>query len=185
MHLTDHLSAQLSFNTTGVDFTGDEVTTNTTFAAEQKTLWDDLDPTSLYNSPNHAVAYVNLTTIMTDAEATALMDEIKAVKDAQVTAYSTNSKVQAGYSAGYQAEIDDIFPSAIGQAEILLSNTGTYGAYGDIKTVSIQAAIQHPLSRGSVLITSDSAFDAPLIDPGYLTHPADVKILIAAFKYAR
>lgn len=66
------------------------------------------------------------------------------------------------------------------------SNTGTYGAYGaGVKTVSIQAAIQHPLSRGSVLITSTSAFDAPTIDPGYLTHPADIKILRQAFKYAR
>jgi hypothetical protein len=54
MHLTDHLSAQLSFNTTGVEYTGDEVETNTTFAAEQKALWDALDPTSLYNSPNDA-----------------------------------------------------------------------------------------------------------------------------------
>lgn len=54
MHLTDHLSAQLSFNTTGVEFTGDEVETNTTYAAAQKALWDALDPTSLYNSPNHA-----------------------------------------------------------------------------------------------------------------------------------
>jgi choline dehydrogenase len=114
------------------------------------------------------------------------MDEIAAEKTAQVNAYSTNIKVRAGYAAGYQAELDDIFPSAIGQAEILLSNTGTYGAYGDdIKTISIQAAIQHPLSRGSVLINSTSAFDAPLIDPGYLTHPADIKILIKAFQYAR
>lgn len=186
MHLTDHLSAQLSFNTTGVEYTGDAVETNTTYAAAQKALWEALDPTSLYNSPNHAVAYVNLTTLFGADDAQTLINEISANKTALVNAYSTNAKVRAGYAAGYQAELDDIFPSAIGQAEILLSNTGTYGAYGDdIKTISIQAAIQHPLSRGSVLINTTSAFDAPLIDPGYLSHPADIKILIKAFQYAR
>ncbi|KAK4058384.1 hypothetical protein OIO90_000542 [Microbotryomycetes sp. JL221] len=187
MHLTDHLSAQLAYEASvAVVDTGDEVTTNATYAAEQLELWQEGNAWSLYNSPNHAVAYVNLTTLMGEDGAASLIEEIKSAQSAQVEAYSTNDAVRRGYNATYSAEVDDVYPTAIGQAEILLSNTGAYGAYGnDTKVINIQAAIQHPLSRGSVTINSASAFDAPAIDPQYLAHPADIKILIAAFKFAR
>ena len=56
MHLTDHLSAEIAYNTTGVSITGDGVETNTTIAAEQLALWLANDPSSLYNSPNDAIA---------------------------------------------------------------------------------------------------------------------------------
>lgn len=56
---------------------------------------------------------------------------------------------------------------------INLISTPTPGSYGvGVNTISIQAALQHPLSRGSVKITSASVFDPPLIDPGYLTQCA-------------
>ena len=102
-----------------------------------------------------------------------------------MASYSTDSTIQAGYQATYEREIDDIYPSAVGQVEILMVNTGVYGAYGDGNYIGVQAAIQHPLSRGFLTITSDSTFDAPNIDPGYLTHPADIRILRAGFQYAR
>ncbi len=43
----------------------------------------------------------------------------------------------------------------------------------------------HPKSRGSVKLKSDSIHDPPLIDPGYLTHPDDLKTLIAGAKFVR
>jgi choline dehydrogenase len=94
---------------------------------------------------------------------------VKANQSAAVAAYGTNAAVQKGYNATYSADVNDILPSAVGQAEILLSNTGTYGGYAPSITVQIQAALQHPMSRGSVTINSTSTFDAPLIDAGYLT----------------
>lgn len=54
MHLTDHLSASMAFSVPDVEITGDFVLNNATFAAEQKDLWRANDPSSLYNSPNHA-----------------------------------------------------------------------------------------------------------------------------------
>ncbi|GAA5911816.1 hypothetical protein JCM6882_003366, partial [Rhodosporidiobolus microsporus] len=185
MHLTDHLSGAITLNTSFA-FSGDPVTQNTTYAAEQLALWQAGDANSLYTSPNDAVAYVNLTTLMGSEEAAqSFMDEIAANQSAQVTGYSSDSTIQAGYNATYSAELRDVYPSAVGQAEILLSNTGTYGGYPNSITVQIQAAIQHPLSRGSVKINSTSTFDKPQIDPGYLTHPADMPILRQAFKFAR
>ena len=42
-----------------------------------------------------------------------------------------------------------------------------------------------PLSRGSVSINSTTMADPPLIDPNWLTHPADIEVAIAAFKRLR
>jgi choline dehydrogenase len=42
-----------------------------------------------------------------------------------------------------------------------------------------------PLSRGAVTLNSSSPFDPPIIDPKWLTHPADQESAIAAFKVAR
>lgn len=61
MHVTDHLSGAVSYSCTdAVVFTGDAITTNTTIAAEQLALWKAGDASSLMNSPNDAVAYVDL-----------------------------------------------------------------------------------------------------------------------------
>ncbi|GAA5921451.1 hypothetical protein JCM3775_003055 [Rhodotorula graminis] len=184
MHLADHLSGAITLNTS-FPFSGDPVEANATYAAEQLALWKAGDANSLYTSPNDAVAYINLTTLFGNDAAQTFMDELEANKTAQVQAYSTNSAVQAGYDATYSAELRDVYPSAVGQAEILLSNTGSYGGYPGAVTVQIQAAIQHPLSRGSVKINSTSTFDKPMVDAGYLTHPGDVQVLRQAFKYAR
>ncbi|GAA5924466.1 hypothetical protein JCM10213_004584 [Rhodosporidiobolus nylandii] len=184
MHLTDHLSGAITLNTS-FPFSGDPIEVNTTYAAEQLALWKEGDASSLYTSPNDAIAYVNLTTLFGEDGAAQLIDEIAAAQSAQVAAYATDSRIQAGYNSTYTAELRDVYPSAVGQAEILLSNTGTYGGYPNSVTVQIQAAIQHPLSRGSVKINATSTFDKPQIDPGYLTHPADIQILREAFKFAR
>ncbi|KAL1582501.1 hypothetical protein WHR41_08793 [Cladosporium halotolerans] len=49
--------------------------------------------------------------------------------------------------------------------------------------VSLLVCLEHPLSRGSVHITSDNPFDKPRIDTGYLKHPVDTKILAEGIKW--
>lgn len=34
-------------------------------------------------------------------------------------------------------------------------------------SAGIQCALQHPYSRGTILINSTDAFDKPVVDPGY------------------
>lgn len=46
--------------------------------------------------------------------------------------------------------------------------------------LTITAVLQHPFSRGSVHISSRNASQYPMIDPRYLSHPLDIKILAAA-----
>ena len=49
--------------------------------------------------------------------------------------------------------------------------------------VSLLMCLEHPLSRGSVHITSSDPLKPPQIDPGYFRNPADVKILATGMKW--
>jgi choline dehydrogenase len=46
-------------------------------------------------------------------------------------------------------------------------------------------ALHTPRSRGSVTITSPDTSIHPLIDPGFLSDPADVDVVVGGFKRAR
>ena len=50
---------------------------------------------------------------------------------------------------------------------------------------TMSTALVSPLSRGNVTINSTSMSDPPLINPNYLSHPADIEMAIAAFKRQR
>lgn len=47
------------------------------------------------------------------------------------------------------------------------------------------AALVAPLSRGNVSISSADTADQPLINPNWLTHPADEQVAIAAYRRTR
>ena len=49
---------------------------------------------------------------------------------------------------------------------------------------SIVVSNMYPISRGNVHIQSSGLLDAPLIDPGFLTHQADADILAAGLDFA-
>lgn len=50
---------------------------------------------------------------------------------------------------------------------------------------SVATALVAPLSRGNISINSTSMLDAPLINPNWLTHPADIELAIASFRRQR
>lgn len=50
---------------------------------------------------------------------------------------------------------------------------------------SIQSALVSPLSRGEVKIASNSVWEKPVIDPRFLTHPADQALAVASYKLTR
>lgn len=90
----------------------------------------------------------------------------------RATLSARTQKLLSGYPADWP-EIEYIasgFPS--GNA-----NFSTIGA--------ISATILTPSSRGSVTIRSADVADAPVIDLGWLTDPADGEVLVAAFKRVR
>lgn len=90
---------------------------------------------------------------------------------------SKDQTVLDGYKAVYEATTG-LFSSDVGQVEILQSITAP-------GSVIIQAAIQHPLSHGHIYLNSSDPFTPPIIDPGYLSHSADVQIMREGMKLAR
>ena len=59
-----------------------------------------------------------------------------------------------------------------------------FGAPPEGKTrVSLLVCLEHPLSRGSVHITSSDPTQHPRIDPGYFRNGADVKIVAEGIKW--
>jgi choline dehydrogenase len=56
---------------------------------------------------------------------------------------------------------------------------------GPNNNVGIQAALQHPWSRGTIFITSNSAFTNPAINPDYFSVGYDIDIMNNAMRFAR
>lgn len=124
---------------------------------------------------NSAVAYVNGTALLGD-QWQAYLDSVAKNQSAAVSNYKAPADVQKGYNQTYTTTLD-LIKNGITTVELIYSLT-----FGNIQ---VQAAMQHPFSRGSVLITSDNAFDYPAIDPRYLEQSADMTMLLAGFKLAR
>ncbi|SJX65011.1 related to Glucose oxidase [Sporisorium reilianum f. sp. reilianum] len=161
-HLQDHLS-------TGVVFS----------PASSATM----PPTSVTGNKatdsyvNSAIAYISGSNIFGEQEWTSMIDQMRADRDANLGAYDAPAAVKAGYNATYTVQVEKLFPSQLGPVELLFALS--FGG------VQVQAALQHPLSRGSIRISSTNPFTPPTIDPAYLSNPADMTILREGFKLAR
>lgn len=73
-------------------------------------------------------------------------------------------------------------------ASALFANQSNYYTLDPVdgyNYATIASALVSPLSRGNISITSPSMSDPPLINPNYLSHPADRELAIAAFKRTR
>lgn len=75
-----------------------------------------------------------------------------------------------------------------------IANNGVFGFNSDYMTsdpgdgynyATVSSILIAPLSRGNISINSSSMHDAPLINPNWLTAPADIEVVVAAFKRTR
>ncbi|EPQ56218.1 glucose-methanol-choline oxidoreductase [Gloeophyllum trabeum ATCC 11539] len=166
-HLQDHISTQVTFNT-NQDTAGSVKAANDATSSSPEFL-------SFINS---ATAYINISTLVADPNT--FKSEIAGALDSSASSLvpSQYSQVVNGYKAIYNTNLNDLFTTSVGQMEILLSLVGD-------KSVAIQAALQRPFSQGRIYINSANPFDSPVIDPGYLTHSADVVMMREGLKLAR
>ena len=91
---------------------------------------------------------------------------------------STDQGVIDGYKAIYTMTANTILSSPLGMIELVIGLT-TDGV------IQIGANLQHPFSHGQISINSSNPLDYPVINPNYLSHPADVEILRQGIKLAR
>ena len=96
-------------------------------------------------------------------------------------------------TAATQAKLDSTFPADWPEIEYLA--VSSFDGYNTNYTAidpndgyqyaTISAAVVAPLSRGNVSISSADAAVPPIINPNWMTDPADVELAIAAFKRVR
>ncbi|KIW17623.1 hypothetical protein PV08_04818 [Exophiala spinifera] len=165
-HLQDHLSSTVQWST-------DQATAGSIYAANGSESTD----AAFLSYINSAVAYINATYIF-GAGAEDFKNTILSQLDSYATTAGTDETVIAGYKAISEVTVNKIFDSPVGQIELLIGNNLN-------GTINIGAALQHPLSHGQVSINSSNPMDYPVINPNYLTHPADVQILREGMKTAR
>jgi len=92
-----------------------------------------------------------------------------------------------------RAALDDAFPSDWPEMEWL--PVAAYNGYnlnkqtGDPRDgnnyATLNAALVAPLSRGTVKLASPHMWDLPIVDPAWLTHPADRELALQSFKRQR
>jgi choline dehydrogenase len=119
-------------------------------------------------SPGHYItvltlrtAYPNIQDIMATTYTTwlsTLSSQIPSALTSLSTAQSLDATVLKGITAQFAAQLD-MLKNGVGQLEIIMTMLSGAGSAG------IQVAQQHAWSRGSVVITSASAFDYPTINP--------------------
>jgi hypothetical protein len=118
---------------------------------------------------NCATSYVNGTYLFDGTESfnnfvTGLKDTLNDDNALQSLIPTTDDTTVAGYKAIYQSYTDKIVPEA-GMVEILYS-------INSAGRITIQTALQTPMSQGRLTVNSSSIFDAPVLDPKYFSHPA-------------
>ena len=131
---------------------------------------------------NSAIAYVNAAQLVADP--TQFGNQIMANLSTSVATLvpSHDEGVLNGYKATYTQYGTTLLHSTAGQVELLFSTTGTSSG---ADTIAIQVALQRPFSHGHLWINSTDPFAPPIIDPAYLSHPADMALLREGLKMAR
>ncbi|KAJ7682021.1 hypothetical protein DFH06DRAFT_971575 [Mycena polygramma] len=178
-NLQDHLSASLYM----------AATDNNTWAALKfdQGLWDQqldiwrANGTGMWTYWNEATAYPAIGDLMgTDAAGWVSGLNTDSALSTSVSASTMDSTVQAGVKAQYAILAEWAASATIGQVELIFNMFGS--AAGQI---GIQFCIQHAWARGYVHINSASVFDAPDINPNYLSVSYDADVMRSALKYVR
>jgi len=101
--------------------------------------------------------------------------------------------IRGKLSIATQKALNDTFPSDWPDLEFLpvsglLGNQSNYqiaDPRDGYNYATMATALVAPLSRGNITINSTSMSDPPLINPNWLTDPADTELAVAAFKRLR
>ncbi|PSR72212.1 hypothetical protein PHLCEN_2v11919 [Hermanssonia centrifuga] len=174
-HLQDHISTEVVWETS------DETAASIYASTSPQSTGASSPFLSFINS---ATAYANISDLVGLDTYQSFQANIASAIETSASSLvpSTDPTVQEGYKAIYNATAN-MMMTPVGQIEILLSLTGS--SQGGANSIAIQAALQHPFSQGHLYINSSNPFDDPVIDPGYLSHSADLVMFREGLKLCR
>ncbi|WFD33247.1 hypothetical protein MCUN1_000060 [Malassezia cuniculi] len=124
---------------------------------------------------NSAISYTSLDKLVSNTDG--FVQRIKDSIDRVVENSNAPAAVKRGLRRTLTRQANELYGSNGAPVEILFNVM-----FGNI---NIQAALQHPISRGIIYITSTNPFDAPHIDPGYFNENVDLVLLREGFKLIR
>ncbi|KAI1440858.1 putative GMC oxidoreductase [Annulohypoxylon stygium] len=114
----------------------------------------------------------------------------------QIKSPNTGNQTTDAFTAAYTSFVHSVLESPT-QASACYLSAPTFSTFNpdgsrasakvipeDERYFTIALLLAHPLSRGSVHITSSSPSGDLAIDPRYLTHPLDIEVLAAHIQYA-
>ncbi|KAF2017824.1 GMC oxidoreductase [Aaosphaeria arxii CBS 175.79] len=171
LNLQDHLVLSVSYNFTNNLFpNGGSLQANTTYATEQRALYDANKPSAfdLTGTTGNLIIQLPL------SEWTSSVRSIVSLASKQDPSKLLGGSPNAGVLAGYKK-----------QRKLIIDNLSNDGeAVGDISwntgpTTTLY--MTRPLSRGSIKINSTSILTQPLIDFGAITDPTDLEMLLAIY----
>jgi choline dehydrogenase-like flavoprotein len=153
---------------------------NPGFAQAQQEVYDKTHDGPL-GSPGMMMGFVSYASLVSKEQLDETLDEIKKVSTAKTKFEKAQEKVIVDQLS------DPTFANLqtfcimcrldVGKGS---DQTQFFSAPPEgITQVSLLMCLEHPLSRGSVHITSADPLAAPKIDPGYFRNPVDLKILAA------
>jgi choline dehydrogenase-like flavoprotein len=180
-NLQDHVSGAVYFKTP------DNVDTWGAFGADAGAKaaaleqWNN-NRTGRWTYVNEAVGYVSMSDILGGASAASSAAngvDVAALVTQVTNAHAYPASVQQGLAKQYNVQKTHLSDET-GQLELILTMLG-----GDATTVGIQVAIQHPFSRGTLMINSADAFVQPTINPDYMSADIDGTIAVGGLKFAR
>ncbi|KAI0174050.1 GMC oxidoreductase [Pestalotiopsis sp. NC0098] len=158
-------------NTIVAPLTASNLTTNATYAAESRELYDTEQTGPYADSTGDFLVFLPLqnfteqwSTIQTEATAQDLSLYLPK---------GTAAEVVSGYKRQHEVLTEKLGSTGSAVLEMIWAD----GA--------VVLGLEHPYSRGSVNAPSGDIFDAPSADPALLSNPLDVEILVEGIKFVR
>ncbi|KAF2226423.1 hypothetical protein BDZ85DRAFT_278377 [Elsinoe ampelina] len=180
-NLQDHIRVQTSFQLRDNYTSFDKLRYDPVYAAEQLSLWGQSQP-SAYDYTGSAYFFGTWPSILGNSSSALISLATRALSN-------STSPIAAEKLKYLTTPLGDNVP----QLEIIFSDgyTGVKG-YPPVNStlygkgfITLISALQHPLSVGSIHISSLAPSATPLINPNYLSYEYEVEALVAAIKYAR
>ncbi|GMK59557.1 hypothetical protein CspeluHIS016_0801630 [Cutaneotrichosporon spelunceum] len=178
-NLQDHVATSMAFATVDGVETWGELTTNAELSAAELAKWD-ADRSGKWTYVNEATGYVSMADIAGEA-ANTITDAIdESVLIAQLSGrHNIPAPVQKGMATQFALQ-KKWMKTNIGQIEIILHMWGPTA-----NSLVLQCALQHPFSRGTVMINGTNPFNMPVINPDYFSASADATMMEHAHGWLR
>ncbi|KAF7558168.1 hypothetical protein G7Z17_g105 [Cylindrodendrum hubeiense] len=158
-------------NVISAPLTGNNLTSNATFAAEARAQYDNQKTGPLSSPTGDFLAFLPLS--IYSKESTSIHAKAVDQDGATFLPAGTPAEVIKGYKS-QQKVLNDKLSSKDSAALEFIWADGVF-----------VLGLQHPYSRGSVKASSASVFDAPIADAGFLRNPLDVTLLAEGVRFAR